>query len=242
MRTLPFAAALLGATLLLTGTGARADTADATCEMRKDGNTQQGKSGPCTFGQRQGYITVDLRNGDTVSLSPAGGANQFRDDSGNKVTRTLSSSRTQEFKWQGGKKLTVTFQGSGGEGGGYSAPATGASGMSAQRENAEWQRGFNDGLEGRYDQNNHPQPYKDGVAAGEDAARQNRSGGGGGGGGGGNQDFVTNDLDDGAFEVAFKGGQCYVNFNANGRRTSASDGCGQHQIEQAEKYARYRTR
>ena len=49
---------------------AHADSADATCQVRKDGETKQGKSGPCTFSQRQGYIDLDLRNGETYSLSP----------------------------------------------------------------------------------------------------------------------------------------------------------------------------
>ena len=48
-----------------------ADSADATCQVRKDGDTKHGASGPCTFSQRQGHIDIDLRNGDTISLSPA---------------------------------------------------------------------------------------------------------------------------------------------------------------------------
>ena len=58
---------------------ARADTAAATCEVRKDGEKQGGKSGPCTFGQRQGNIDIDLRNGDTYSLSPGSKANHYHD-------------------------------------------------------------------------------------------------------------------------------------------------------------------
>ena len=76
----------------------RADTADATCEIRKEGEAKQGASGPCTFSQREGYIDLDLRNGDRYSLSP-----------GNNVVRTLSGGGSEEFKWQGGKKINVTF-------------------------------------------------------------------------------------------------------------------------------------
>jgi hypothetical protein len=88
---------------------AHADSADATCQVRKDGETKQGMSGPCTFSQRQGYIDLDLRNGETFSLSPTGQPNQFKDQKGKKVVRTQAGGDTQEFKWEGGKKVMVTF-------------------------------------------------------------------------------------------------------------------------------------
>jgi hypothetical protein len=88
---------------------AHADSADATCEVRKDGQAKQGQSGPCTFSQRQGYIDLDLRNGDTYSLSPGNQPDHFKDQKGNKVVRTMAGGNTQEFKWDGGKKVTVTF-------------------------------------------------------------------------------------------------------------------------------------
>ena len=70
-------AALVGGTLTH---AAQADTADATCEVRKDGDERRGSSGPCTFGQRQGYIDIDLKNGDTISLSPVGnGPGKYKD-------------------------------------------------------------------------------------------------------------------------------------------------------------------
>jgi hypothetical protein len=88
---------------------AQADTREATCEVRKDGDKQKGKSGPCTFGQRQGYIDIDLKNGDTVSLSPANQANHFKDRHGNKVVRTQAGANSQTFKWDNGKHVSVTF-------------------------------------------------------------------------------------------------------------------------------------
>jgi hypothetical protein len=100
------------------------DSADATCQVRKDGETKQGKSGPCTFSQRQGYIDLDLRNGETYSLSPTGQPNQFKDQKGKKVVRTQAGGDTQEFKWEGGKKVVVTFAGStAGSGGGGASGA-----------------------------------------------------------------------------------------------------------------------
>ena len=90
---------------------AHADSAEANCQVRKDGETKQGQSGPCTFSQRQGYIDLDLRNGETYSLSPTGQPNHFKDQKGNKVVRTQAGGDTQEFKWEGGKKVIVTFAG-----------------------------------------------------------------------------------------------------------------------------------
>jgi hypothetical protein len=88
---------------------ASADTADANCEVRKDGDKQKGKSGPCTFSQRQGYIDIDLKNGDTVALRPADKANRFKDQHGNKVVRTQSGGSNQTFKWENGKHISVTL-------------------------------------------------------------------------------------------------------------------------------------
>jgi hypothetical protein len=108
---------------------AYADSAQATCDVRKDGQAKQGQSGPCTFSQRQGYIDLDLRNGETYSLSPGNQPNHFKDQKGNKVVRTQAGGNTQEFKWEGGKKVVVTFGGStsssGGGGGAAGAIAVG---------------------------------------------------------------------------------------------------------------------
>jgi len=70
MKAYSIAVAAVSALVLLgSGTPASADTADASCEVRKDGDTRKGASGPCTFSQRQGYINLDLRNGQTYSVS-----------------------------------------------------------------------------------------------------------------------------------------------------------------------------
>jgi len=99
---------------------AKADSAEASCQVRKDGEVKQARSGPCTFSQRQGYIDLDLRNGVTYSLAPGQNANHFKDQKGNKVIRTQAGGNTQEFKWEGGTKVIVTFTGTnagGGDGG-----------------------------------------------------------------------------------------------------------------------------
>ena len=105
---------------------ARADSAEANCQVRKDGETKQGQSGPCTFSQRQGYIDLDLRNGETYSLAPGNQPNHFKDQKGNKVVRTQAAGDTQEFKWEGGKKVTVTFTRTHAAAGGGGASAVGS--------------------------------------------------------------------------------------------------------------------
>ena len=137
---------------------ARADARPADCEVRKDGEKKKGRSGACTFSQRQGYIDIDLRNGDVYSLRPANQANHFRDQKGNKVVRTNSSGQTQEFKWEGGTRVIVTLSSQGNGGSGHH-PGNGSS---------EYKRGYNDAVKGRpFDQDRHPQDYKDGYRAGE---------------------------------------------------------------------------
>lgn len=131
---------------------ALADSNDAMCEVRKDGEIKQKQSGPCTFSQRQGYIDLDMRNGETYSLAPGNKPNNFKDQKGHKVTRTQASGNTQEFKWEGGRKIIVTFGSSShgqGGGSGHSSSAaphykdlTGSNSISAIDTMSE--RGFRD--------------------------------------------------------------------------------------------------
>jgi hypothetical protein len=102
---------------------ASADSAEAMCEVRKDGDTKRGASGPCTFSQRQGYVDLDLRNGDTYSLAPGNKSGHYKDQKGNKVVRT-SAGNSEEFKWEGGKKIIVTWA---------SSPSTHHQGSSSYR-------------------------------------------------------------------------------------------------------------
>ncbi len=99
---------LLLGTVALSPTAA-ADTAEATCEVRKDGEAKAGQSGACTFSQRQGYVDISLRNGDSWSLAPGDQANQYRDQKGNKVVRTVEG-QDHVYKWPN-RKITVRFGG-----------------------------------------------------------------------------------------------------------------------------------
>ena len=124
MKTSAFLSASLVA-IALSGwlSAAHADSAEANCQVRKDGDVKEGRSGPCTFSQRQGYIDLDLRNGVTYSLAPGNNANHYKDQKGNKVIRTQAGGNTQEFKWEGGTKVIVTFAGSTASSGGGAAGA-----------------------------------------------------------------------------------------------------------------------
>lgn len=83
-----------------------ADTADAKCEVRKHGDKIKDASGACSFSQRQGYIDIRLRNGDSYSLSPTDKPNHYKDQHGDKVVRD-----GDEYKWDH-RKIFVIFGGS----------------------------------------------------------------------------------------------------------------------------------
>ncbi len=102
------ASCLLGLGLTAVFSPAHADSSGANCEVRKDGDKNKGASGPCTFSQRQGYVDLDLRNGNTFSLSPGAKANHYKDQHGNKVVRSMNGNE-QVYKWENGKKIIVTF-------------------------------------------------------------------------------------------------------------------------------------
>lgn len=85
-----------------------ADSSDAMCEFYKDRVEKPNRTGPCTFSQRQGYIDIDLRNGDNFSLAPSNKPDHFKDQHGNKVERTQATRNTHTYKWEN-KKIIVKF-------------------------------------------------------------------------------------------------------------------------------------
>jgi hypothetical protein len=95
-------------TLALSHT-ASADTAEATCEVRKDGEAKAGQSGTCTFSQRQSYVDISLRNGDSWSLTPGDGVNPYRDQKGNRVVRTVEG-QDQVYHHKGHGKCVIVNQ------------------------------------------------------------------------------------------------------------------------------------
>ncbi len=51
---------------------AKADTVDARCDIYPAGEDKATAVVPCTFSQRQGYVTIRLQDGTTYELSPTG--------------------------------------------------------------------------------------------------------------------------------------------------------------------------
>jgi hypothetical protein len=209
---------------------ANADTASATCEVRKDGEKQGGKSGPCTFGQRQGYIDIDLRNGDTYALSPGNNANHYRDQKGNKVVRTSSTANAQEFRWENGKHVTVRFNHSSYNNSGYNQGYGGGAATSS-----EYQRGYKDGQRGNWDQNKHNQDYKDGYRAGEQAA----GGANSGGHNNNSSDYYINPLSNGGFEVVWKN-SCVASYSKHGDPLGYTSDCKNNQTYRSDDIAKNR--
>jgi len=65
-----------------------ADWTDARCDIYPKGSDHTDKMIPCTFGQRQGFITITRKDGVTHELTPVGDApGNFRDQHGRPVYR-----------------------------------------------------------------------------------------------------------------------------------------------------------
>lgn len=90
-RFFPFlSAALLSIGVLFTGLPAQADTVQSRCDVFPKGDDRATSSGLCTFSQRQGFVSIQLKNGQRIELSPRGDApNTYRDAQGKPATREL---------------------------------------------------------------------------------------------------------------------------------------------------------
>ena len=89
------------------GQASLADSTEAMCKLERHGETKKGGTGPCDFSQRQGYVTIDLRNGETWSLAPGKKPNHFHDQDGREVVRTATGD-THVYKWEH-RRITVNF-------------------------------------------------------------------------------------------------------------------------------------
>ncbi|MDH5209746.1 MAG: PliI family lysozyme inhibitor of I-type lysozyme [Burkholderiaceae bacterium] len=79
-------AALLA--LLLAGTAARADTVQARCDIYPKGHDKASAVIPCTFSQRQGYVSIDRSDGVRHELAPKGDrAGHYVDERGRPAYR-----------------------------------------------------------------------------------------------------------------------------------------------------------
>lgn len=97
----------------------------------------------------------------------------------------------------------------------------------------EYKRGYNDGLKGnQFDSYRHPQDYKDGYRAGEDArrggSRSNNSAG----------EYDINRLSDGSFEVVWPQRGCIGTFNSRGEAMRFNENCNDGLISRSRDIAR----
>ena len=102
-------------------------------------------------------------------------------------------------------------------GGGYSGSGS-----------SEYRRGYNDALKGRrFDNDRHPQDYKDGYRAGEDARRGGTSSNTAAGG------YDINRLSNGGFEVVWPQRGCIGSFNSRGEPLSFNENCNDDLISRS---------
>lgn len=109
-RWIPTALAAVALATMIGIPSARADTTNADCQVRIRGDLKKGRSGACSFSQRQGYVDITLKNGDSFSLSPAEKPNHFKDQNGHGVERTAAGGDSHTYKWDH-MQIIVTFGG-----------------------------------------------------------------------------------------------------------------------------------
>ncbi|MDZ7969298.1 MAG: hypothetical protein RM368_30865 [Nostoc sp. DedSLP03] len=66
----------------------KADTVNARCDVFPKGEDRATSSGPCTFSQRQGAVSIQLENGNSYDLLPSGNRpGNYRDRNGDAAYR-----------------------------------------------------------------------------------------------------------------------------------------------------------
>ena len=92
---------LIAAILAAWALPSAADSTQARCEIYTKGSDKLEKMVPCTFGQRQGYITITREDGVTHDLSPVGdGSGNYRDVNQNRRCDVQQEPRTGTFDVQ----------------------------------------------------------------------------------------------------------------------------------------------
>lgn len=94
------AATLLSFAAVAVAPPAFADTVDARCDVFPAGNDKATSSGLCTFSQRQGFVTIQLKGGQTIELKPNESTpNAFFDAKGEPAKREiLEANRGQVYR------------------------------------------------------------------------------------------------------------------------------------------------
>lgn len=101
MKLLPaLSLSLLGTVVLGILAPVLADTVDARCDVFPAGDDKATSSGLCTFSQRQGFVSIQLKNGKRIELKPnEATANAYFDAQGEPVKREiLEPNRGQVYR------------------------------------------------------------------------------------------------------------------------------------------------
>lgn len=95
-----YAAALLSLTSVVVASPVRADTVDARCDVFPAGDDKATSSGLCTFSQRQGFVSIQLKNGQRIELKPNESTpNAYFDERGEPAKREiLEANRGQVYR------------------------------------------------------------------------------------------------------------------------------------------------
>ncbi|MBE9227776.1 hypothetical protein IQ264_20330 [Phormidium sp. LEGE 05292] len=81
-------ASILSLTSLSIAIAAKADTVQARCDVYPKGEDRATSSGPCTFSQRQGFVSIQLENGRRYELRPVGNQpGNYQDQNGQRAYR-----------------------------------------------------------------------------------------------------------------------------------------------------------
>jgi len=94
------ASSLLSLTSVAVSSPVLADTVDARCDVFPAGDDKATSSGLCTFSQRQGFVTIQLKGGQTIELKPNESTpNAFFDERGEPAKREmLEANRGQVYR------------------------------------------------------------------------------------------------------------------------------------------------
>lgn len=146
------AIALTAASLVIT-LPANADTVNASCSIYPKGSDRASWYGSCTFSQRQGFVGIQLDNGQRYDLSPTEEPNTYKDQNGNPAHRELEGGYRQIYRLPT-ESIFVTFdEGAGGQNSGNTSgqPEVGTTvsalsdlvgARAGQAENTITQRGY----------------------------------------------------------------------------------------------------
>ncbi|WP_198949775.1 hypothetical protein [Synechococcus sp. 1G10] len=94
------AATLLSFAAVAVASPALADTVNARCDVFPAGDDKATSSGLCSFSQRQGFVTIQLKGGQTIELKPNESTpNAFFDAKGEPAKREiLEANRGQVYR------------------------------------------------------------------------------------------------------------------------------------------------